>query len=224
VSDGPRHVFLDLDGTLTDPSIGIAACLRHAASTLGLTLPPDEDLTRYIGPPLEESFREILGTSDESTIVEAVRLYRGRFSTVGLFENRVYDGIPDALEAARSAGASLVLATAKPQVFAQRILEHFGLAPFFSGVHGPELSGARSDKSELLEYALSVEGADPARSVMVGDRRHDVVAAKCHGLPAIGVLWGFGSGAELSQAGADRLVDEVAALPGTLREVAARGL
>lgn len=202
----PRTVLLDLDGTLTDPRDGIVRSIRHALERLGAPCPPDASLVRYIGPPLHASFGELLGTDDRARMDEAVALYRERYRPVGLFENAVYDGIPEALGALRAAGHRLVVCTAKPTEFAERILAHFGLRDAFEAVHGAELDGTRTDKAELMAWLLPRAGIDPADAVMVGDREHDVVAARANGVRAVGVLWGYGSAAELAAAGAHALV------------------
>jgi phosphoglycolate phosphatase len=197
------NILLDLDGTLTNPEQGIVGCIRHALAELDHPLPQDVDLARYIGPPLADAFREILAT---------------RFGTVGLFENEVYDGIPEALEALVASNARLFLATSKPRVYAVRIVEHFGLSKFFDGLHGSELDGTRTDKAELIAHIMQIERLSPEETVMVGDRRHDVVGALANRVRPLGVLWGFGSRDELSAAGASELLER----PADLRRLVAR--
>ena len=203
-----RHLFFDLDGTLTDPAPGICACLSHAVCALGRPAPPSAELRRFIGPPLHDAFAELLCSSERALLDEAVRLYRERFSTVGLYENAIYPGIPSVLAALRAEGFSLRVLTSKPHVFADRIVDHFGLREFFPRVYGSELTGERSSKAELLAHALASEDAHPHRACMIGDRRHDVEGARAHGVSAIGVTWGYGSREELELAGADRIVDQ----------------
>lgn len=204
-----RHLFLDLDGTLTDPAPGIAACFVHSARALGHGALTEADVRRHIGPPIREAFAEILGTRDVERIEEAVRIYRERFSTVGLFENAVYPGVPEALARLRVAGHSLSIVTSKAAVYAERIVDHFELRQFVPRVYGCELSGERSTKAELVAYALAGEGLVAAQACMIGDREHDVRGAKAHGLAAIGVTWGYGSRPELEAAGADAIVDSL---------------
>jgi len=168
---------------------------------------------RFIGPPLRASFREILGTDDIGVIEEAMRLYRERFAHVGLFENSVYPGMPKALSEIRGEGHVMCVATSKPKIYADRIIDHFGLREFFDGVYGSELSGERTDKGDLLEYVLSREVADPATTWMIGDRTHDIVGARTNRIAAVGVLWGYGDRAELEEAGADFLIQTVEDLP-----------
>jgi phosphoglycolate phosphatase len=211
------HLLFDLDGTLTDPAPGITACLLHAARALGQTSCSAAGLRRFIGPPLREALAEILRTDDAALIEEAVRLYRERFSSMGLFENAVYPGVPSALEQLRAEGFVLRVVTSKPKVYADQIVDHFQLRPFFTHVYGAELSGERSTKTELLAYLLRCEPSDPARACMIGDRSHDILGAKAHGMASVGVTWGYGTRAELQAAGADRVIDEVAELIGAAR-------
>jgi phosphoglycolate phosphatase len=202
-----RHLFFDLDGTLTDPAPGIGACFLHTARVLGHAEFGEAKLRRFIGPPLREAFCEILATRDPARVEEAVRVYRERFSSVGLFENSVYPGVPAMLLALRQAGLALSLVTSKAAVYAERIIDHFGLRELLPHVYGAELDGQRSTKAELIAHALEREGLSAAVVCMVGDREHDVLGAKAHGVRAIGVTWGYGSRSELEAAGADRVVD-----------------
>jgi phosphoglycolate phosphatase len=206
------NVLIDLDGTLSNPAAGMVACVKHALKMLQRAAPADRDLTRYIGPPLEETFRDLLGTEDKAQIANAVRLYRERYSTEGLFQNIVYPGVPAALKALERDGARLYLATSKPQVFAERILAHFGLAGHFHAIHGSGLDGTRANKAELIAHILEVESIPAGAACMVGDRSHDVVGARANGVRAIGVLWGFGSKEELLSAGAATLCEAPAQL------------
>lgn len=213
---GPRSpvsLFFDLDGTLTDPALGITSCIRYALGALGHD--GGTQLARFIGPPLHHSFAELLATDDDGLIQEAVRLYRERFATVGLYENAVFDGVPEALQNLVEEGHSLRVVTSKPTVYADRIIDHFRLRPFFPVAYGSELSGVRTDKAELLAHVLEIE--QPEQAVMIGDRLHDIVGAKSNGLAAVGVLWGYGSAQELRQAGADHLVERVADIPHAVR-------
>jgi phosphoglycolate phosphatase len=193
-------IFFDLDGTLTDPKPGITRSIRYALQKLDHpTIPTEDELTWCIGPPLRSSFVKMLG---EESADRAVALYRERFSDIGLYENRVYDGIGEVLTTLRQSGHRLFVATSKAHVFADRIIDHFGLRPHFSCVFGAELDGTRSDKSHLLTHALKETGVDPAKSLMIGDRSHDMVGAGNNGIKGIGVLYGYGSRDELISAGA----------------------
>jgi phosphoglycolate phosphatase len=206
------HLLFDLDGTLTDPAPGISACYLHAARAMGHGSLSEADVRRFIGPPLRESFREILKTDEPSLIEEAVRLYRDRFASVGLFENTVYPGIPRVLAQLRDDGFELRVVTSKAKIYADRIIDHFMLREFFPSVYGAELSGERSSKTELLAQALQLEAIEPRRACMIGDRLHDIVGGKVHALATIGVAWGYGSVAELEAAGADCVVDTLGGL------------
>lgn len=198
--------LFDLDGTLTDPKTGITRSIQYALERLGRPVPEADALTWMIGPPLLAGFTELLGGPED--VPEAVRLYRERYSDVGLFENEVYEGIPALLQTLRSEGVALFLATSKLQVYARRILDHFGLSQFFREAYGSELDNRNADKRDLIRYILDMERFDPARAVMIGDRKHDVIGAKANGIATIGVTWGYGSPGELLEAGAARLVDE----------------
>jgi len=174
---------------------------------MGQAPPPPAELERFIGPPLRDGFRELLGEPTQARVARAVELYRQRFATVGMFENRVYDGIPECLESLARTGRRLYVATSKPTVFAARILEHFGLARYFHGVLGCELDGRRSAKREVIADLLAGERIPVSAAVMVGDRRHDIEGARANLLVAVGVSWGFGGRGELETAAADAVVD-----------------
>jgi phosphoglycolate phosphatase len=199
------NILCDLDGTLTDPQEGIIACIKHALATSRRPMPEGSELAKFIGPPLRDCFRELL-RSDED-VDAAVAAYRERFTAIGMFENTVYEGIPEALESLLAKGARLFLATSKPQIFAERILEHFDLAKHFIAIYGSELDGKRSDKAELIAYALRRSGLAVPDTMMVGDRRHDIIGARTNGVLPAGVLWGYGSRTELTDAGAEQLYE-----------------
>jgi phosphoglycolate phosphatase len=208
-----RAVFFDLDGTLTDPKPGITECIRHALRGLGRTPPPVEELLWCIGPPLPGSFARLLDTDDAEVVARAIALYRERFGTVGLFENALYPGVPEAVTAVRAAGFATYVATSKPHVYATRILEHFSLAPLFDRVYGSELDLTRNDKAELLAYALAEEKLDPRLAVMIGDREHDLIGARRNGLRTIGVTYGYGTEDELRAHAPDALAHAPHAIP-----------
>jgi len=201
-------LLFDLDGTLTDPGSGITRCLRYALAALGKPVPAASDLGWCVGPPLRGTFAELLGSGDPELLDQAIALYRERFEAVGMFENAVYPGVVDGLRQLRMAGHELWVVTSKPQVYARRILVHFDLRDAFVAVYGSELSGVNADKGRLLRQVLAAEGFQ-GRPCMIGDRRHDVEAAHANGLPAVGVLWGYGSREELVAAGADALVESM---------------
>jgi phosphoglycolate phosphatase len=213
----PAHLLFDLDGTLTDPLVGIARCIASALAALGAPCPPPAELRWAVGPPLRDSLAALLGPAREGEVGRALALYRERFASVGLYENRVYPGIPEALAGLRGRGLALWVCTAKPAVYARRILAHFGLHPHFRGVYGSELDGRRTDKRELLGWLLERERLPVEATLMIGDRDVDMAAARAHGLRAIGAAWGYGGPEELRRAGAHLLVEEPAAL---LRQLA----
>jgi len=206
-------ILLDLDGTLTDPGQGFVNCIRHALVSLHVDPPPDAEIAGHIGPPLEDTLTILLGDKADAALTTAVRLYRQRYAARGIFENRLYDGIVDALQAIAASGARMFLATSKPQVFAEKILDHFKLASWFTGIYGSQFDGTHADKRELLSYLVERERIDSAQAVMVGDRYHDIRAAKTNGVQSVGVLWGYGDESELRDAGANRIIAEPAQLP-----------
>ena len=204
-------IFFDLDGTLTNPKPGITRSIQYALQRLDHpTMPTEDELTWCIGPPLRASFVRLLGAETSADL--AVTYYRERFSDVGLYENGVYDGIGDVLTSLCASGHRLFVATSKPHVYAERIIDHFGLRDHFERVFGSELDGTRVDKSHLLEYALKQASVDPSKTLMIGDRSHDMVGAKNNGMTGIGVLYGYGSRDELLEAGAHH----VCATPGAI--------
>ena len=205
--------LFDLDGTLTDPREGITRSIAYALERMGVAPPPLDELVFAIGPPLRASLATLLGTDSPQAVERAIGLYRERFAEVGLFENRPYDDIAQTLEALRSRGMRLLVATSKPTVYARRIVERFALAAHFDEVHGCELDGTREDKRDLLAHVIPRHGIDATRGVMIGDRGPDMRAARHHGLHALGVLWGYGSGEELRDAGAHALCAAPADVP-----------
>lgn len=195
-------VLFDLDGTLTDPKPGITRCCAYALERMGAGIIDPDSLAWCIGPPLRGSFAQILETEDPETIERAVAFYRERFADIGLFENEVYAGIPEVLSALRESGADLYVATSKPEVFSIRIIEHFGLDRYFSGLVGSELDGTRDAKADVIAHLLKKYEVDPREALMVGDRKHDVIGASAHGIPCVGALYGYGLPGELEEAGA----------------------
>ncbi|MDY0220455.1 MAG: HAD family hydrolase [Desulfobacterium sp.] len=196
------NLLFDLDGTLTDPYEGITKSIAHALTSLGRPSPPRMDLRWCIGPPLKKSFSILLETEDEILVQKALTIYRERFGSIGLFENKVYPGIPEALKSLGERGHTLHLATSKPRVFARRIIDHFDLDQYFNSIHGSELDGTRTDKTSLIAYILHHESLDSSSTAMVGDRKHDMIGARANGVCGFGVLWGFGSETELTDSGA----------------------
>ncbi len=196
-------IFFDLDGTLTDPKPGITGSIQYALQKLDLPVPTQDELAWCIGPPLRASFVTILG--GERLADRAVALYRERFSDIGLYENSVYPDIEHVLATLHGSPRRLFVATSKPRVFAERIIDHFGLTGHFEHVFGSELDGTRVNKSELLAYAIETTGVDASQTLMIGDRSHDMVGAKNNGMRGIGVLYGYGSKDELIEAGASHV-------------------
>ncbi len=195
-----RYIFFDLDGTLTDPGLGITNSVQYALRQFGIDVQDRRELYPFIGPPLSESFVKFYGFTEEQA-QEAVTQYRVYFADTGIFENSVYPGIPELLKALNDAGMRPVLATSKPAVFAERILEHFDLKQYFHFVSGSELNGARVEKADVIRFALeALSITDPNDVIMVGDRCFDVEGAAACGISAIGVLYGYGDEKELAHA------------------------
>ena len=207
-----KHLLLDLDGTLTDPREGIVRCFQHAMRAVGREPPDAPGLERFIGPPLGATFRTLLATTDPEIVGRAIAAYRERFASEGLFENRIHPEIPAALRKLRHAGLTLHVVTIKPRVFAERILDHFGLSTHMQGLDAPELSELLPSKTALVAAAISRQDLDRAEACMVGDRAEDVLAARNNGIRSIAVTWGYGSRAELTDAGPDLMVDSVGEL------------
>lgn len=198
-------ILFDLDGTLTESGIGITRSVAHSLRKFGIEEPDQAKLDRFVGPPLIDSYMRYYGFSREQA-VQAVEYYREYYAVTGIFENRVYDGVETMLKALRDAGKTCVLATSKPEHYAVQILEHFGLASYFSCVAGATMDEKRTNKADVIAYALEKAGK-AGKAVMVGDRKHDIQGAQAHGLPSIGVLYGYGSREELVTAGATYLAE-----------------
>ena len=209
-----KYYFFDLDGTLTDPALGITNSFKHAFVHFGLEIPSYEKLCTFIGPPLVDTFKNELHF-DDAKVDEGVKAYREYFSTKGIFENKVYDGIPQLLKNLKAKGKTLVVATSKPEEFAVKIIDHFGLSEYFTYVCGSCMDETRSTKAEVIKYALDLCGISDAQKqqvLMIGDRKHDIAGAKANGIESCGILFGYGSREELEQAGADYIADSVQSL------------
>jgi phosphoglycolate phosphatase len=204
-------LLVDLDGTLTDPAEGIIGCFRLALETLGRIAPPAAELHWIIGPPLRGCFAEAL--NGEGDPEEALKIYRGRYSVEGLFEATVYDGVQKTLAELQASGTRLFLCTAKPLVYAERILSYFGLEHHFEAAYGDELGGRFQDKADLIAHILEREKLEADDCCMWGDRKHDVLAATRNGMPTIGALWGYGGADELRAAGAAALCESPSHVP-----------
>lgn len=204
-------ILFDLDGTLTDPKIGITKCAQYALRCFGIDEPDLDRLECFIGPPLVQSFMEYYGFDSEKANA-AVEKYRERFSSVGLFENVLFPGIIDLLTHLKQNGKTLAVATSKPEVYMHQILERYGLASFFDVVVGSELDGTRNDKTEVIEEVLmrlGLKGADRAKVAMVGDRKFDIIGAKACGINTIGVRYGYAEENELETAEADYIFSDI---------------
>ena len=211
------HILFDLDGTLTDPGMGITNSVAHALSHFGITVTDRTQLYRFIGPPLMDSFMEYYGFTEEQA-QEAVRVYREYFADKGWAENTVYSGIEALLADLVAAGKILLVATSKPQIFAERILVHFGLDKYFTHICGVALQAPRGySKADVIRDALDRAGvSDLTTAVMVGDRHHDIDGAKVVGISSVGVLYGYGDREEHEAAGADAIAESVAELKAML--------
>ena len=204
-----KYILFDLDGTLTESAPGIINSIKHTYAHYGITDYDERELEKFVGPPLIESFMRYCGFTEEKAR-EAVDVYREYFSTKGLFENAVYNGIPKCLAALKSAGYVLAVATSKPQVFCERILDHFSLAEYFSVVKGIPLDDEKMTKAQVIERALDALGVtDKREAIMVGDRDYDIKGAKENGIECVGVLYGYGSRSELESAGASAICETV---------------
>lgn len=214
--------FFDLDGTLTDPMQGITRSVQYALRHFGIEVDDLHSLCPFIGPPLKDSFREFYGMDDASAEL-AVEKYREYFAPKGIFENTLYDGIPELLADLQSRGARIVMATSKPTVFAEQIAKHFDIRKYFTLISGSALDGSLDRKADVIRYALDQLGIqDTSRTVMIGDRRFDIEGATETGLASIGVLYGYGDRAEIEAARPDYIVENVAELHDLLKEERAR--
>lgn len=204
-----KYMLFDLDGTLTNPQEGITNSVAYALEQYGIHVEDRSSLNKFIGPPLKDSFMEYYGFAEDRA-EEAVWKYREYFNEDGIFENKVYPGIPQMLQRLNDQGKILIVATSKPTVYAKRILERFELSQYFADVQGSEMDGRRTKKEEVISYALEQNQiTDNAQAVMIGDREHDIIGAKKCGLDSIGVLFGYGSREELEGCGAGQIVDTV---------------
>lgn len=204
-----KNILFDLDGTLTNPELGITNCVMSALEKFGIIVENRKELHPFIGPPLTYSFHKYYGLSEEEC-KQAVVYYRERFSVKGLYENEVYDGVVEMLQTLKKQGKKIVLATSKPEEYAVEILKHFQLYQYFDFVAGATMDGSRVEKADVIEYALELSHiVDKTETIMVGDRNYDILGAKDNGLDSIGVLFGFGDYEELKKAGATYIAETV---------------
>lgn len=212
-----KVILFDLDGTLTDPGVGITNSVMYALEKYGIIVSDRSELYKFIGPPLMQSFENYYGF-DKNEAERAVALYREYFRDRGIFENQVYDGIKHLLGTLKAQGKVVGLATSKPEVYAKQILEHFELDEDFDFISGSMMSGERTDKGEVIAWAVQLLGEKQKQKytaeemVMIGDREHDVIGARKNRITSIGVLYGYGSREELTEAGADAVVSSVGEL------------
>lgn len=203
------YLLLDLDGTITDPMVGITRSVEYALNHFGIQVNDIRELCPFIGPPLLDSFREFYHFSDEQA-QEAILKYRERFADTGIYENVLYEGMREFLEEAAEKGHTLMLATSKPTVFAKRILKYFDIGHYFSFVAGSGLDGSFHTKTDVIRHVLeSNRLIDLSSAVMIGDRKHDIIGAKATGIDSVGVLYGYGNREELEKAGADSIVNSI---------------
>ncbi len=203
-----QTILFDLDGTLTDPGIGITNSVMYALEKFGIQVSDRSTLYPFIGPPLQDSFETFYGFSKADAEI-AVSYYREYYRDQGIYENKLYDGISELLQMLCDAGRKLLVATSKPEEFAVRILEHFQISGYFTYIAGADMNGPRTQKADVISYALaSGKVAERSSAVMVGDRAYDIVGAKQNGIDSIGVLFGYGSRQELVQAGADHIAEQ----------------
>lgn len=196
-----KNILIDLDGTLTDPKEGITTSARYGLAKIGHPIADNVNIDWIIGPPLKASLAKILNVAVEDDLAEQALLgYRERFAVTGLFENELFGDVKDTLQQLQAQGYRLFLATAKPEIYAKRILEHFDLLKYFDYPYGSELSGERTNKADLIAYILAKEQLKPEECLMVGDREHDILGARKNGIDTIAVEYGYGSQEELDHA------------------------
>ncbi len=215
-----RKIFFDLDGTLTDSREGIVNCIRYALGKMGLPSPPEGDLIRWIGPPLQVTFARQIDAKSQNDVDRVMAIYRERYVEVGIYENTIYDGIYDLLSGLRDDGFSLYVVTSKPWPYAETVIDEIKLRSYFESVYGSELDGRRTDKADLIRYVLGKEKIQPGNAIMVGDRAHDIVSAIANQVDGIGVSWGYGSVEELQEARAKDICHTPDSLFGLLKQIA----
>lgn len=204
-----QTILFDLDGTLTESGIGIVNSVVYALQKYGLEVPNRTELKRFIGPPLDKSFEMYCGFDSEKA-KEAVEYYREYYREKGIFENTPYKGVEKMLKMLKDNKRTLIVATSKPEQFAKEILDYFKLSEYFDCIAGSNMDGTRTEKQEVIRYALTkAGGGGTASAIMVGDREHDIIGARAVGMDSLGVLYGYGSREELVKAGAVYLAENV---------------
>jgi len=205
-----KYILFDLDGTLTNPEIGITSSVMYALEKFNIKVEDRKELHPFIGPPLTYSFQTYYGLSEADSEL-AVKYYRERFSVKGLYENEVYDGVEKMLQELKKSGKTLIIATSKPEEFTLKILAHFDLLKYFDFVAGATMDGSRGEKADVIRYALEISGIEEkSQAIMIGDRKYDILGAKENGIDSMGVLFGFGDYEELTNAGANYIAKTVA--------------
>lgn len=212
------NILFDLDGTLTDPFLGITKSVAYSLKSFGIEVNNLEYLKVFIGPPLDVSFQEYYHMTEEQSL-NAVEKYREYFSDKGLFENEVYEGMEIFLQELIDSGKKLYVCTSKPYIFAKRILEHFGLDSYFQGIYGSELDGTRKNKKDVIAYCLEKEDLKYNECIMVGDRQHDIIGAHENNVPCVGVLYGYGNFKEFQDHHCDYVVNNIQELKEVLLDV-----
>lgn len=213
-----EFVLADLDGTLTDPGIGITNSIMYALKKFGMEIKDRSELYRFIGPPLADELCKVYGFSKEKSLL-ALQYYREYFSAGGLYENEVYEGIPDVLKELKAEGRKLILATSKPEVYSVKILEHFDLMKYFDFVAGATMDGSRVRKDDVIAYALRSCQVKKEEALMIGDRENDIQGAWKNGIRSLAVLYGYGSYEELSEAGASDFANHPGEIPEIIRRM-----
>ena len=212
-----KRILFDLDGTLTDPFLGITRSVAYSLKSFGIEVDDLETLKPFIGPPLDVSFREYYHM-DEAQSWKAVEKYREYFSKKGLFENKVYEGMEDFLQSLLNMDMKLYVCTSKPEVFAKEILDHFSLTPYFTGIYGATLDGSLKNKSDVIAHCIKQEQLNIQDCMMVGDRQHDIVGAHQNQIPCIGVLYGYGSLEEFQEYHCDYIAKDLIELKKIIEE------
>lgn len=212
-----KRILFDLDGTLTDPFLGITRSVAYSLKSFGIEVDDLETLKPFIGPPLDVSFREYYHM-DEAQSWKAVEKYREYFSKKGLFENKVYEGMEGFLQSLLNMDMKLYVCTSKPEVFAKEILDHFSLTPYFTDIYGATLDGSLKNKGDVIAHCIKQEQLNIQDCMMVGDRQHDIVGAHQNQIPCIGVLYGYGSLEEFQEYHCDYIAKDLIELKKIIEE------
>lgn len=201
-----KYILFDLDGTITESALGIANSVAYSLEKFQINVENKAELKKFVGPPLHGSYEKFYGFSSEKADL-AVKYYREYYTVKGMFENEIYEGVPEMLSELKALGKTLIIATSKPEIYAKKILEYFNLDVYFDYICGATFDSSRTDKSLVIKYALETAGInDKSEVIMIGDREHDIIGAKDNGLKSIGVLYGYGDFDELNNAGSDYIV------------------